>query len=181
MRWPRSRPPVRFRFTMRWLMVLVALVALGLGWWVAALSQWRSKQYLTRSQNFALLARVEADSETTLRLFAEASVRSARRKVDIALRSTELARIKPRVQPGGIDPGILAGKILTQPSWESFDEMARSEMEMALWDGQMARSNLDQANSAAQRARYFTVLAEKYRQAAAHPMRSLAPDPPEPK
>ncbi len=173
-------PRLRFRFTMRWLMIAVALVALGLGGSVAVWSQRKSREYQSRAQYFASMARIEAGSEVTNRKLATSMAQSARTSTDLALQFTAMSKKLARSRPDAGDPGIFGDRNRRVDPSPTEMSMAQAQMEIALIEGRSAQISLDQANSNARRAQYFDAMAQKYEQAAAHPMRSLPPDPPEP-
>ena len=171
------RPP-RLRFTVRWLMLLVAVVALSLGTWVGVQSQRRGEFYRAVAQQFTAQAARERQAEQTLRAKAREQAVAARQSVDRALGLSGTLASSPQRE---LDPGIFGGQANRDSSDRLIVERARFEMEYARTAGMMARHYLDQANNLKQRAQHSSELAAKYDQATHHPLRPVAPDPPAPK
>jgi hypothetical protein len=169
----------RVRFTVRQMMVAVAVVAVVLtiaeGVWV----HWRRGRYRQMARVYAARERSAKDHELESREQARLSWDSAR---SAAGRVPTLSRLAQLRYSGPIDPGIYGGEYPEPEDLSGhFESLRLFYMKEALDRRHEAASRLADAAAAAKAVGHFSRLRKKYEGAASRPWLPVEPDPPPPR
>jgi hypothetical protein len=169
MKTPAIKVP-RVRFTLRRIMVAVAIVAVALAGYEV---KRRRDVYRQAAKKYRLMGQSASDEERLFRVVARSFAEAARNEARLEV-------LLGAIDPGGIDPGIYPARVRDRAAAQA-DVMAARSRAKALEDAREANSQLNTAEAAARRAEYYTRLGQKYERAARHPWLPVEPDPPEPK